>query len=515
MVARKFGVGIDLGGKQVKGMVLENLASDNLAIAKEGSAYFNTTNKKLKVYQNGKWEDYATKGESDAVAEDLANEITRATTEEERLAGLISAEETRATTAEGVLQDNIDAEETRATTEEERLAGLISAEETRATTAEGVLQDNIDAEETRATEAESAIATDLLNLGKALWKNYTSNKATSGYFYTSLTNQDTSVATVFNESDGGGLKFENKPANMVSAIAVNNGNATDIAAQIYSKYISNKDSEVQNYGTRLNINPNAIYYTKGTVTTATAGDARNEIAVLKDIDTLETSIDNKLDLKADKADTYTKSEIDARMSTVYDYKGTVDVMGDLPKTDQKIGDVWNVVYKVVPGGDPTDPDDLIPWGMNVAWNGTAWDELGQIIDLSPYAKIADVAATYETIANCNLIRGRLDTLESDVAQLQSDVNALKALTALQPKKATYANPELSMLEGTATWTIDYTGDIDNDDIQVTIKEVVSGEEIEADVKQSVGGDVLTGKVTISFETDANIPANTYKAIIIG
>ena len=515
MVARKFGVGIDLGGKQVKGMVLENLASDNLAITKEGSAYFNTTDKKLKIYQDGAWEEYATKAESDDVAADLADEIDRAKREEARIEGLVTAETTRAESAESNLQAAIDAEGQRAEDAETALGGRIDDEISDREDADTALQNNIDAEETRATEAESAIATDLLNLGKAVWKNYTSNKATSGYFFTSLTNQDTSVATVFNESAGGGLKFENKPANMVSAIAVNNGGKNEIAAQIYSKYISNSDSEVQDYGTRLNINPNAIYYTKGTVTTATAGDVRNEIAVLKDIDTLETSIDNKLDLKADKADTYTKSEIDARMSTVYDYKGTVDVMGDLPKTDQKVGDVWNVVYKVVPGGDPTDPDDLIPWGMNVAWNGTAWDELGQIIDLSPYAKIADVAATYETIANCNLIRGRLDTLESDVAQLQSDVNALKALTALQPKKATYANPELSMLEGTATWTIDYTGDIDNDDIQVTSKEVVSGEEIEADVKQSVGGDVLTGKVTISFETDANIPANTYKAIIIG
>ena len=532
MVARKFGVGIDLGGKQAKGMVLENLASDNAAIAKEGSVYFNTTDKKLKIYQDGAWEEYATaeelttaSGELQDAIDDINAKIGEGFDETNTVSKAIADEAERADAAEKALDDKIDDEIDRATTAEDEINDKIGSGFDSTNTVAKAISDETSTRES----ADSAIATDLLNLGKAIWKNYTSNKATSGTFYTSITNQDTSVSTVFNESDGGGLKFENKPTNMVSAIAVNNGNATDIAAQIYSKYVSNSGSEVQNYGTRLNINPNAIYYTKGTVTTATGGDVRNEIAVLKDIDTLEASVDDKLALKANAADVYTKAEIDGQMASVFEYKGSVPIMDALPTTGQQVGDVYNVENKVIRPADPEDPESrpvLEPWGMNVVWVGSAvdqegqtipahWDELGQIIDLSPYAKTTDVAATYETIANCNTIRGRLDTLESDVAQLQSDVAALQALTALQPKKATYTNAALSASEGVVTWVIDYSNDIDSDDIQVTVKEVATGEEIVADILQSVGGDVLTGRVTISFESDVNIPADTYKAIIIG
>jgi hypothetical protein len=66
----------------------------------------------------------------------------------------IGAEVTRATAAEVVLQNNIDAEVTRATDAE-------AAEVTRAQAAEGTLQDNIDAEVTRATTAETALNTSI------------------------------------------------------------------------------------------------------------------------------------------------------------------------------------------------------------------------------------------------------------------------------------------------------------------------------------------------------------------
>ena len=90
------------------------------------------------------------------------------------------------------------------------------------------------------------------------------------------------------------------------------------------------------------------------------------------------------------------------------------------------------------------------------------------------------------------------------------------MTALQPKKAVYTNAALSPDENNVvTWVIDYSSDIDSDDVQVTIKEVATGEEIEADVLQSIGGTVLTGRVTISFESETAIAADTYKAIIIG
>ena len=524
MVARKFGVGIDLGGKQAKGMVLENLASDNVAIAKEGSVYFNTTDKKLKIYQDGSWEEYATNEELSDASGDLQDAIDE---------------------INGKIGSGFDSTNT--------VAKAISDEKTRATTAEKALDDKINAETTRASGVEDDIISELENLGAAIWEGYRSHKLNGGKFMNTI-NDDDIEAVIFNEKDGGGLKITNNDsaAKIVSAVCVNNGgdNVNDITAQIYSKYT---DDDValghdKNYGSRLNVNPHGIYYTKGTLTNATANNLRNEVAVLKDIDTLEASVDDKLALKANAVDVYTKNEVDTKLSTVYNYKGSIILMEQLvkrPASSNKVGDVWNVEYKLAPGGDPDDPDesDLIPWGMNVAWVGEEvqqqetipahWDELGQIIDLSAYAKLSDIdtvystiAATYETIANCNTIRGRLDSLESQVSSLESqvsslesDVDDLKALTAKQPKIYRYdQNTTLTPNSNhVAVWEIDYKNELGLtvNDVQVTIKEIATGEEVVADVKQSTGQGSSKGKVTISFETDSAIPADTYRAIIIG
>ena len=70
---------------------------------------------------------------------------------------------------------------------------------------------------------------------------------------------------------------------------------------------------------------------------------------------------------ATKDDTYTKEQIDSKISSVMSYKGTVPTIEDLPSS-ATIGDVYNV----------TDT------GMNYAWNGSQWDALGSDVDLSNY-----------------------------------------------------------------------------------------------------------------------------------
>lgn len=70
----------------------------------------------------------------------------------------------------------------------------------------------------------------------------------------------------------------------------------------------------------------------------------------------------------------TKKYVDATVSAVYKYKGSVPTEAELPKDSQVTGDVWNV-------------EDT---GMNVAWDGTKWDKLGSVVDLSGYATTASV-----------------------------------------------------------------------------------------------------------------------------
>ena len=59
-------------------------------------------------------------------------------------------------------------------------------------------------------------------------------------------------------------------------------------------------------------------------------------------------------------------------STVMSYKGSVATVADLPAT-AKIGDVYNI----------TETDE------NFCWTGATWDNLGSIVDLTPYRTSAD------------------------------------------------------------------------------------------------------------------------------
>lgn len=78
---------------------------------------------------------------------------------------------------------------------------------------------------------------------------------------------------------------------------------------------------------------------------------------------------NDLPTNATLASTYaTKSDI----TNMYKYKGSVATASDLPSTGQTVGDVYNIEAASTYGGA----------GMNVAWNGTAWDPLGEIFSIT-------------------------------------------------------------------------------------------------------------------------------------
>lgn len=69
------------------------------------------------------------------------------------------------------------------------------------------------------------------------------------------------------------------------------------------------------------------------------------------------------------ADKYTKAEVDALVSSVFKYKGTVATKADLNNiVDMKIGDCYNV-----------EAD-----GVNYAWNGEEWGALSGTVDLTNY-----------------------------------------------------------------------------------------------------------------------------------
>lgn len=170
-----------------------------------------------------------------------------------------------------------------------------------------------------------------------------------------------------------------------------------------------------------------------------------------------TNIRNELDSTATTirqefaaADATLKSELEAKLaedlSKVFVYKGTVSTFDQLEAiVDAKIGDVYNVTNSV---------DGLVS-EKNYAWNGTAWDDIGGIIDLSNYYTKGEVDAI-NAVTN-----GRIDTTNSQLAsettdrqnaisQVQSTLDATKS--DLQSKiNITNANLEA---EQTARTTAD-------------------------------------------------------------
>lgn len=105
----------------------------------------------------------------------------------------------------------------------------------------------------------------------------------------------------------------------------------------------------------------------------------------------KSEVDSSLGGKADKAttlggygitDAYTKTEVDGMVAGAFHFKGEKATYEELP-TNPSAGDVWQVGEK------------------EYAWDGNSWVELGFNIDLSAYAKTADVAATYATQASVN------------------------------------------------------------------------------------------------------------------
>lgn len=116
---------------------------------------------------------------------------------------------------------------------------------------------------------------------------------------------------------------------------------------------------------------------------------RLENSLNSNVETINMSINTKATMATTLSgygitDTYTKEEIDNKISSVYRYMGSVATEADLP-TDAVLGDVY----------------DVQDTGMNVVWNGTAWDKLGSTVDLTPYLKSADAANLYVSNTNFN------------------------------------------------------------------------------------------------------------------
>ena len=94
---------------------------------------------------------------------------------------------------------------------------------------------------------------------------------------------------------------------------------------------------------------------------------------------------------------YNKEEIDSIVASSFHYKGSVATENDLPTENNKIGDVWNILNT----------------GSNFAWDGTTWDDLAGVVDLSNY---------YSKTETNNLLNTKQNNLIFDNIPIKNSAN---------------------------------------------------------------------------------------------
>lgn len=102
----------------------------------------------------------------------------------------------------------------------------------------------------------------------------------------------------------------------------------------------------------------------------------------------------------------TVADINTALSSVLTYKGTKETTANLPTSGNATGDVWNITTACAASG-------ILPAvnaGDNVAWNGSTWDVLAGIIDLSNYLTGVSLDGTalavHNGVANIPLASGQ-------------------------------------------------------------------------------------------------------------
>lgn len=131
-----------------------------------------------------------------------------------------------------------------------------------------------------------------------------------------------------------------------------------------------------------------------------------------------------LALKADKSDTYTKAQVDAKLSGAYKVKGS-STFEALPKDNNVVGDVYNITNAFNLGGKHYDA------GTNVVWTEEGWDALSGSFDT------AAIEGSIQEVAD-NLAQEILDRTQADTT-INNNISSLTNRVKVNEDKLTIIN----------------------------------------------------------------------------
>ena len=131
-----------------------------------------------------------------------------------------------------------------------------------------------------------------------------------------------------------------------------------------------------------------------------------------------------LALKADKSDTYTKAQVDAKLSGAYKVKRS-STFEALPKDNNVVGDVYNITNAFNLGGKHYDA------GTNVVWTEEGWDALSGSFDTTA------IEGSIQEVAD-NLAQEILDRTQADTT-INNNVSSLTNRVKVNEDKLTIIN----------------------------------------------------------------------------
>lgn len=137
-----------------------------------------------------------------------------------------------------------------------------------------------------------------------------------------------------------------------------------------------------------------------------------------------TATNAVLALKADKSDTYTKAQVDAKLSGAYKVKGS-STFEALPKDNNVVGDVYNITNAFNLGGKHYDA------GTNVVWTEEGWDALSGSFDTTA------IEGSIQEVAD-NLAQEILDRTQADTT-INNNTSSLTNRVKVNEDKLTIIN----------------------------------------------------------------------------
>jgi hypothetical protein len=144
---------------------------------------------------------------------------------------------------------------------------------------------------------------------------------------------------------------------------------------------------------------------------------------------------------------------DLGLTGIYKFKGSVTTKSKLPTKGVSVGDVY----------------DVQDTGSNYAWTGTEWDDLGQLVDLTPYLLKSDATTTYATKEEVSQALSNIDltkqgngvpttSTEGSIGQIYVDITNNEAYICVNTdsdnftwKKITYTPTSTTVVLSSNNW----------------------------------------------------------------